>query len=147
MLYSFIQPCNKKELAPDWTSVANSLEAIRKLPLYYFNKLGCFSQRKGGSNIRLTKQEKETHISFDEESEYVVISTFNKQLGKKIIKYSSTYPNYMKNVHIGDNGEVSCEVIKDRLTIRFKPVRTLSEADKKKLTNNFKKKHQELGKK
>lgn len=96
---------------------------------------------------RLSKSEKETIINFDEESEYASISTYNRSLRKKIIVYSNKYPQNMKNVkYDNDSGEMSCIVKKERMTINFKPKRDLSDEDKRKLVDNFKKTPKKLGK-
>lgn len=148
MSHTVVQNCNKskKSISSDWTSWLILLKQSVNCLFYYSIKKGLLLSKKGGAMTRLTKQEKETYISFDEENDYVSISTFNKSLIKKIKAYSEKYPSCIRKVQIEDSNEVLCEIKKDRFSIKFKPIRTMSDDEKKKLANNFRKNAKNLDK-
>lgn len=88
--------------------------------------------------VKLTAYEKETLLLFNEESDAVFISTYNKPLKKKMRKYSNKYPEAMRFISESSDGEAKCEILKERLSISFKPIRKkLTDEEVKEMLSRF----------
>lgn len=84
--------------------------------------------------IKLTKEEMETHLYFNEVKEdYATIATFNTKMKNKIAKAALSYPDLIRVVSIDECGELIAELPKNLLSINIKTPK--ARAKKKQMTD------------
>ncbi len=69
---------------------------------------------------RLTNYEKETIVLYNESNEPAEIYTHNPKLIKKIMERNREYPEIFKITKVGQDGEITCQLPKNRLSINLK---------------------------
>lgn len=69
---------------------------------------------------RLTKYEKETILLTNEQDDFWDIYTFNAALKRKLREFASKYPELCRLKAQTDEGSVTYQVKKDRVSVNFK---------------------------
>ena len=96
----------------------------------------------------LSKKQKPTAIFFDEESDITEVMTHNTDLKNRLRKYASQYPNLCKQTDDNEQGGLTFEIQKKRLSIKLtapyteERQRSASELVKKN-TSNLRRKEKE----
>lgn len=67
----------------------------------------------------LSKKQKTTSIFFDEDSEITEVMTHNTDLKNRLRKYASQYPNLCKQTDDNEQGGLTFEIQKKRLSIKL----------------------------
>ena len=72
----------------------------------------------------MKKKLKTTEIYFTEGSATAYIHTHHTSLKNRLMAFARDYPEVCEIVKIDDNGKLSAEIQKDRISIRLLPPRT-----------------------
>ena len=67
----------------------------------------------------LSKKQKTTAIFFDEEGNITEVMTHNTDLKNRLIKYASQHPNLCKQTDDNEQGGLTFEIQKKRLSIKL----------------------------
>lgn len=67
----------------------------------------------------LTKKQKTTLISFDEDSDLIRVQTHNADLRKRLAKYAAQFPKYCRKTDDNGLGGLTYEIQKGRLSFRL----------------------------
>ena len=67
----------------------------------------------------LTKKQKTTVIYFDEHSRIIEVQTHNTDLKKRLTAFAAKYPQCCRQTDDDEQGGLSCEVEKGRLSFRL----------------------------
>ena len=67
----------------------------------------------------LSKKQKTTAIFFDEEGDITEVMTHNTDLKKRLKKYASQYPDLCKQADDNEQGGLTFEIQKKRLSIKL----------------------------
>ena len=65
-----------------------------------------------------------TEIYYDEGSPTAYIHTFQTSLKNRLMAFAKDYPEVCEIIEIDENGKLSAEIPKDRISIRLLPPRT-----------------------
>lgn len=90
--------------------------------------------------MKLTNVERETIILFNEGEKIAEIYTFNKKLIRKIKNANKKYPEIFKIKREDENGAITCEFPKDRLSVNLKLPPTKERSERQ--SNRMKAMHQ-----
>ena len=69
--------------------------------------------------MKLSKEERETIIRFDETDGPVSVFTYNKPLIRKLAQFAKEHPVCAKLLRAYPEGSVEYEVVKERVSLRF----------------------------
>ena len=69
--------------------------------------------------MKLSKEERETIIRFDESNEPVSVFTYNKPLIRRLAQFTKDHPDCAKLLRTYPEGSVEYEVVKERVSLRF----------------------------
>lgn len=72
----------------------------------------------------MKKKLKTTEIYYDEGSATAYIHTFQTSLKNRLVAFVRDYPEVCEIIEIDENGKLSAEIQKDRISIRLLPPRT-----------------------
>ncbi len=72
----------------------------------------------------MKKKQKTTEIYYDEGSPTAYIHTYQTSLKKRLVAFARDYPEVCEIIEIEDNGKLSAEIQKDRISIRLLPPQT-----------------------
>ena len=72
----------------------------------------------------MKKKLKTTEIYYDEGSTTAYIHTYQTSLKNRLVAFAKDYPQLCEIVEIDENGKLSAEIQKDRVSIRLLPPRT-----------------------
>lgn len=92
--------------------------------------------------MTLQNVERETIILYNEQSQLVEIYTYHKQLINKIHKANQLQPDLVRIKCIDQDGAVTCELPKNRLSINIKP--PISEERSKQYSMRMKAYHEKM---
>ena len=86
----------------------------------------------------LSKKQKTTAIFFDEEGAITEVMTHNTDLKNRLRKYASQYPNLCKQTDDNEQGGLTFEIQKKRLSIKLTAPYT---EERRRAASNLAKKH------
>lgn len=95
------------------------------------------AQNEGGSTNETAKYEKETIVLTNEGDTTVTVYTFNADLKRRLSKFAQQYPDLCRLVSATEEGSVTDEIEKSRLSFRLVP--PYSEERRKAAIENAKK--------
>jgi len=72
----------------------------------------------------MKKKLKTTEIYYDEGSTTAYIHTFQTSLKNRLVAFARNYPQVCQIIEIDENGKLSAEIQKGRISIRLLPPRT-----------------------
>ena len=78
----------------------------------------------------MKKKHKTTEIYYDEGSPTAYIHTYQTSLKNRLVAFARNYPQVCQIIEIDENGKLSAEIQKDRISIRLLPPRTEEQAAK-----------------
>ena len=72
----------------------------------------------------MKKKQKTTEIYYDEGNSTAYIHTYQTSLKNRLVAFARDYPEECEIIEIDENGKLSAEIQKDRISIRLLPPRT-----------------------
>ena len=78
----------------------------------------------------MKKKLKTTEIYYDEGSATAYIHTYQTSLKNRLVAFSKEYPQVCEIIELDENGKLSAEIQKDRISIRLLPPRTAEQIAK-----------------
>lgn len=78
----------------------------------------------------MKKKLKTTEIYYDEGNTTAYIHTYQTSLKNRLVAFAEDYPELCEIVEVDENGKLSAEIQKDRISIRLLPPRTAEQIAK-----------------